>query len=74
MNDKTKSRQRKGREPSEKVVFIRGNVRGRLLASKLWNLLIIRRVVATTILRNFRNSASHWLASSQSKERLGVIR
>lgn len=73
-NDKTKSRQRKGREPSEKAVFIRRYVRRRLCFSQLWHTATVCRVVAIAVFRNFRNSANSWLASSQSKKRLGVIR
>lgn len=71
-NDKTKSRQRKGREPSEKTVFIRRYVSHRLLAAKLWNPLVICRLATSVILRNFRDSVNCWLANSQNSKMEGV--
>ena len=76
MNDKTKSRPRKerwkGRKPNEKAVKLRGNVRRRLLAAKLWNPLVVRYLVATTVFRNFRDSVNSWLANKESAKMEGV--
>lgn len=67
-NDKTKSRQRKGRELSEKTIFLRRHVRRWLCINKLWCTTTICRLATTTIFRNFRGSTNSYLANQKSPE------
>lgn len=74
MNDKTRQRQKRGREPDKKTIFVRGDVRRWLLAVKLWNQIVKRCLVAITVFSRFYRLTGDRLASSQSQERLVVIR
>lgn len=67
-NDKTKSRQRKGREPSEKTAFIRRYVRRWLCLNQLRYTATICRLVAPSALGCFHNSTNSWLANQESSE------
>lgn len=74
MNDKTRQRQKRGREPDEKTIFVCGAVRGWLLATKLWYSLVKRYLVATAVFNRLYKLTGNWLASSQSQKRLVVSR
>lgn len=74
MNDKTRQRQKRGREPDEKTIFLCGDVRRRLLAAKLRNQLVKRCLATVTIFSHLYWLASDRLESSQSQKRLVVIR
>lgn len=67
-NDKTKSRQREGREPSEKAIFIRYTVCRWMRTCKLGRATANERMVATSILSCFRNSVNNWLANQESSK------
>ncbi len=67
-NDKTKSRQRKGREPNEKTIFIHHHVRRWLCFNQLRYTAIVCRLATTIIFRRFRNSANSWLENQESSE------
>ena len=76
MNNDKKSRPRKerwkGRKPNEKAVKLRGNVRRRLLAAKLWNPLVVCRVVAIAVFKHFHDSTNSWLANQKGTKMEGV--
>ena len=74
MNDKTRQRQKRGREPDEKTIFVCGDVRGWLLAAKLWNQIVKRCLVATAVFDHLYHSTGCRLASPQSQKRLVVSR
>lgn len=71
-NVKTKSRQRKGREPSEKVVFICFNVRRRLRLNQLRYTVTICRVATAAFSGYFCLVASYWLENQVRPEVEGV--
>lgn len=76
MNDeqtKTKQRRPKGREPSEKTLQLRSNVRCRVLVTKLWHSFTQRCLASTTILNNLYRVISNRLAGSPKSEMEGVI-
>lgn len=74
MNDKTRQRQKRGREPDEKTIFVCGDVRRWLLATQLRNQIIKRCLVAITVFSRFYRLTGDRLESSQSQKRLVVIK
>lgn len=67
-NDKTKSRQRKGREPSEKTVFIRYTICRWMRTCKLGRATANERMVATTVFSSVSHIINSWLESQESSE------
>lgn len=68
MNDKTRQRQKRGREPDEKTIFVRGNVRRWLLATQLRNQIIKRCLATVTTHRDNYFPTSSWMANKTSRE------
>lgn len=74
MNDKTRQRQKRGREPDEKTIFVCGDVRRWLLAAKLRYSITTRCLATVAIFSRFYRLTGDRLESSQSQKRLVVIR
>lgn len=73
MNDKTRQIQKRGREPNEKAVQLRGDVRRCVRAYKLGHATAGRCLASTATAWNICGSTDDRLASSQSQKRLVVI-
>lgn len=68
MNDKTRQRQKRGREPDEKIIFVCGDVRRWLLVAQLWNQIVKRCLATVTAHRDNYFPASSRLANQTSRE------
>lgn len=74
MNDKTRQRQKRGREPDEKTVFVCGDVRCMLLATKLWHSIAKRCLATITIFSHLYWFTGSRLADQTSREMAVSIR